>query len=296
MHAAIDELRKTLPEGVDDRRSRRDDAIFIREFVREVVISLVLSTIIVILIIFAFLGSIRATIAPAIAIPVSLIGTLAAVWAAGFSINIITLLALVIATGLVVDDAIIVIENIARHRAMGAGPRAAAVHRHAQIVFAVLATTATLVAVFIPVSFMPGIVGSLFSEFGFVLAFSVTISAAVALTVCPMLASKLGTGEEGHDDNSLMRPHRQRPDQSLHVDRRSRACGCAGSSSLLCLGFGAVGWHRLRDTAAGDHAGRGPRRHPDPPHGAAGQQPRLHVEADASASRTRWRPTSSRAR
>src|SRR5262249_30305592 len=114
-----------------------------------------------------------------------------------------TLLALVVATGLVVDDAIVVIENIARWRVLGAGPRAAAVLGTREIVFAVLATTATLAAVFIPVSFMPGLVGSLFSEFGFVLAFSVTISAFVALTICPMLASRLGTGEEGHASHGI---------------------------------------------------------------------------------------------
>jgi HAE1 family hydrophobic/amphiphilic exporter-1 len=203
VHQAVDELRKTLPAGVDISITR-DDAVFIRESVREVIISLVLANVIVILIILAFLRSFRATLAPAISIPVSLIGTLAAIWAVGFSINVITLLALVVATGLVVDDAIVVVENIARHRVMGAGPRAAAVLGTKEIVFAVLATTATLAAVFIPVSFMPGLVGSLFSEFGFVLAFSVSISAAVALTVCPMLASKFGTGEEGHDDKGIV--------------------------------------------------------------------------------------------
>ena len=180
VRAAVDELRKSLPEGVEIAITS-DDATFIRKSVKEVVTSLLLANAIVILIIFAFLRSFRAVVAPAISIPVSLIGTLAAIWAAGFSINILTLLALVVATGLVVDDAIVVIENIARHRAMGAGPRAAAVLGTKEIVFAVMATTATLAAVFIPVSFMPGIVGNLFSEFGFVLAFSVTISAAVAL-------------------------------------------------------------------------------------------------------------------
>ena len=241
VRAAVDELRKTLPAGVDISITR-DDAIFIRESVREVIISLLLANVIVILIILAFLRSFRATIAPAISIPVSLIGTLAAIWAVGFSINVITLLALVVATGLVVDDAIVVIENIARHRAMGAGPRAAAVIGTKQIVFAVLATTATLAAVFIPVSFMPGIVGSLFSEFGFVLAFSVSISAAVALTVCPMLASKFGTGEEGHDDNSLDGPRRQRADQSLHGDRRGLPAGCAGSSSPSASASASLGF------------------------------------------------------
>jgi HAE1 family hydrophobic/amphiphilic exporter-1 len=196
VRAAIEELKRSLPPGVEISIIS-DDAVFIEEAVREVVIALVIASIIVVIVILMFLASIHATIAPMIAIPISLIGTLAAIWIAGFSLNIITLLALVVATGLVVDDAIIVIENIARHRAMGAGPRAAAVIGTREIVFAVLATTATLAAVFIPVSFMPGIVGNLFSEFGFVMAFSVTVSSFVALTLCPMLAAKIGTGHHG---------------------------------------------------------------------------------------------------
>jgi len=192
VRAAIAELKRSLPDDVEIAITS-DDATFIRASIKEVVMSLLLATGIVVLIIFLFLRSVRATIAPAVAIPVSLIGTVAAIWLAGFSINILTLLALVVATGLVVDDAIVVLENIARRRSQGMGPRAAAVLGTREIVFAVLSTTATLAAVFVPISFMPGLIGSLFSEFGFVLAFSVTISSFVALTLCPMLASKLGT-------------------------------------------------------------------------------------------------------
>jgi hydrophobic/amphiphilic exporter-1 (mainly G- bacteria), HAE1 family len=189
----VEELKRSLPTGVDIAVVS-DDAIFIREAVTEVITSLLIATVIVILVILLFLASIGATIAPAVAIPISLVGTLAMVYFAGFSINILTLLAFVVATGIVVDDAIVVIENIARHRAMGAGPGAAAVNGTREIIFAVLATTATLAAVFVPVSFMPGVIGNLFSEFGFVLAFAVATSSFVALTLCPMLASKLGTG------------------------------------------------------------------------------------------------------
>ncbi|MGE0627004.1 MAG: efflux RND transporter permease subunit [Hyphomicrobiaceae bacterium] len=189
----VADLQRSLPEGVEISVVS-DDALFIREAVTEVASSLLLASAIVIAVILMFLASIGATIAPAVAIPISLIGTLALVWFAGFSINILTLLAFVVATGIVVDDAIVVIENIARYRAMGAGPRAAAVLGTRQIVFAVLSTTATLAAVFIPVSFMPGVVGNLFSEFGFVIAFAVAMSSFVALTLCPLLASRLGTG------------------------------------------------------------------------------------------------------
>src|SRR5690606_33027237 len=135
----------------------------------------------------------RATIIPAITMPVSLIGTVAALYLVGFSINILTLLAIVLATGLVVDDAIVVLENIVRRRGQGLGPRAAAVLGTREVFFAVIATTATLAAVFVPLSFLPGQVGGLFREFGFVLAFAVTLSSIVALTLCPMLASRLLT-------------------------------------------------------------------------------------------------------
>ena len=116
--------------------------------------------------------------------PVALIGTVAAIYLAGFSINILTLLALVLATGLVVDDAIVVLENIVRRRNEGMGPRAAAVLGTQEVFFAVIATTATLVAVFVPLSFLPGQTGGLFREFGFVLAIAVLLSChrgAVAL-------------------------------------------------------------------------------------------------------------------
>jgi hydrophobe/amphiphile efflux-1 (HAE1) family protein len=240
VRAAIEELKTSLPKGVEIAVTS-DDAIFIRESVREVIFSLLLANAIVILIILAFLRSFRATVAPAISIPVSLIGTLAAIWAVGFSINVITLLALVVATGLVVDDAIVVVENIARHTAKGAGARAAAVLGTTEIVFAVLATTATLAAVFIPVSFMPGVVGSLFSEFGFVLAFSVTISAAVALTVCPMLAAKLGTGAEGHEDNTIV-GRIGGALASLYMFIVGICLKLRWLVVLLCLGFGVMGW------------------------------------------------------
>jgi HAE1 family hydrophobic/amphiphilic exporter-1 len=123
--------------------------------------------------------------------PVALIGTVAGIYAFGFSLNILTLLALVIATGIVVDDAIVVLENITRRRAMGLGPRAAAVLGTQEVFFAVIATTATLAAVFIPISFLPGQTGQLFREFGFTLAISVGLSAVVALSLAPMMASRM---------------------------------------------------------------------------------------------------------
>ncbi|HUF86868.1 MAG TPA: efflux RND transporter permease subunit [Thermohalobaculum sp.] len=175
-----------------------DDAVFIRGAIREVLTTLGIALTIVIGVIWLFFGRLRATLVPAVAIPVALIGSLAAIWLLGFSINLITLLALVLATGLVVDDAIVVTENIQRRRAEGIGPKAASVIGTRQVFFAVVATTATLVAVFVPISFLPGDAGRLFTEFGYVLAISVVISSFVALSLCPMLASRVGDlGESG---------------------------------------------------------------------------------------------------
>ena len=172
-----------------------DDATFIRGSVREVLTSLAIAILVVFAVIYAFMGSLRATLIPAAAIPVALVGTIAAIWLLGFSINILTLLALVLATGMIVDDAVVVIENVYRHRAMGLKPLAAAVVGTRQVFFAVIATTATLVAVFLPIAFLPSNAGRLFTEFGIVLAVAVAISSFVALSLCPLLASRLPVTE-----------------------------------------------------------------------------------------------------
>jgi len=168
-----------------------DQATFIRSSVTQVLITLALTVMIVISTIWLFVGSLRATLIPSVAIPVALIGTVAAIWLFGFSINILTLLALVLATGLVVDDAIVVLENIQRHRGKGLGARAAAVLGTRQVFFAVVATTAVLISVFVPISFLPSTAGRLFREFGMVLAAAVVISSFVALSLVPAAASRL---------------------------------------------------------------------------------------------------------
>jgi HAE1 family hydrophobic/amphiphilic exporter-1 len=203
VQAAVAKLQTELPEGMSIKVTS-DDAVFVNGAVHEVEIALMLSVSIVLLVIYLFLLDWRATLIPGLSLPVALVGTIAAIYLAGFSINILTLLALVLATGLVVDDAIVVLENIVRRRNEGLGPRAAAVLGTQEVFFAVVATTATLVAVFVPISFLPGQTGGLFREFGFVLAIAVTLSGVVALTLCPMLASRmLGSAslhhEGGHD-------------------------------------------------------------------------------------------------
>ena len=186
----VAELQPILPDDVQ-MFVTSDSADFIEGALHEVELALGLSVLIVTAVIFLFLRDGRATLIPIIAVPVSLIGTLAALWLAGFSINIMTLLALVLATGIVVDDAIVVLENIARRRSEGMGARAAAVLGTEQVFFAVLATTTTLAAVFVPIAFLPGQTGGLFREFGFTLAIAVLLSSVTALTLCPVLAARL---------------------------------------------------------------------------------------------------------
>jgi len=198
---AVEDLKKTIPEGMSIEITS-DDAIFINGAIHEVEIALILSVTIVLGVIYLFLRDWRATIIPGLAIPVALIGTIAAIYLVGFSVNILTLLALVLATGLVVDDAIVVLENIVRRRNQGMGPRAAAVLGTQEVFFAVVATTATLVAVFVPLSFLPGQAGGLFKEFGFVLAFSMLLSSIVALSLCPMVASRILSSGELHGEKN----------------------------------------------------------------------------------------------
>lgn len=187
--ALVKQLQTRFPEL--EIQVTADDAEFIRSSVQEVFTSLLLTIVLVVATLWLFIGSGRATIVPALSIPVSLIGALAAIWLMGFSINILTLLALVLATGLIVDDAIVVTENIQRRRAMGLGARAAAVMGTREVFFAVIATTAVLVAVFVPIAFLPSTAGRLFREFGGVLAIAVIISSFVALSLVPALTARL---------------------------------------------------------------------------------------------------------
>ena len=170
-----------------------DNAVFIRGAVREVLFTLGIAILVVIGTIRLFSGSMRLTLIPAIAIPISLLGTMAACWLLGFSVNILTLLALVLATGLIVDDAIVVLESVQRRRAAGEPSSVAAIVGTRRVFFAVVATTAVLVAVFIPIAFLPGTAGRLFREFGLMLAIAVAVSSFVALSLVPAAMAKLAT-------------------------------------------------------------------------------------------------------
>lgn len=186
-----DRVNKTLPEGMKLNQSY-DTSVFVEEAINQVYFTLAIAIVLVVLVIFLFLGDVRAMIVPAVTVPVSAIGTFSVLYALGFSINLLTLLGLVLAIGMVVDDAIVVLENISRRMVEYRETRLVAAYRGAREVgFAVIATTLVLVAVFVPLAFLDGDIGRLFSEFALTMASAVCFSSLVALTLCPVLASKI---------------------------------------------------------------------------------------------------------
>lgn len=213
------DIRAQLPRGLESH-IMYDSTDFVNASIHEVAVTLIAALVIVMLVIFAFLGSPRSVLIPVIAIPLSLVGTLGIMLALGFSINLLTLLALVLAIGLVVDDAIIVVENVNRHLEEGMAPLAAAMQAARELGTAILAMTVVLLAVYVPIGFQGGLTGALFTEFVFTLAGAVTVSAIIALTLSPMMSSK------------LLKPHR--PGQTgwesrlvAFIDRRFEALRAA---------------------------------------------------------------------
>ncbi len=186
----IVELRASLPEGTSIHHTY-DGSVFIKEAIHEVYLTLAIAVALVVGVIYLFLGSVRATIIPTVTLPVCLIASFSVLYAFGYSINLLTLLALVLAIGLVVDDAIVVLENIYRRVQKGEPPLVAAYRGARQVGFAVMATTAVLISVFVPIIFLEGNVGRLFAELGVAVASAVALSALVALSISVMLASKL---------------------------------------------------------------------------------------------------------
>jgi len=194
--AALAELSKSFPPGLEYAVAF-DSTTVVGDSIREVLVTLSESIVIVIVVIFLFLLDWRATIIPAVTIPVSLIGTFAFIKLFGFSINSLTLFGITLATGLVVDDAIVVIENVQRHIAMEhSDPHEATSHAMGEVTSAVIATSLVLIAVFVPVSFFPGTTGILYRQFSLTIAFAIAISAFNALTLSPALSAMFLRGEE----------------------------------------------------------------------------------------------------
>src|SRR5688572_7915674 len=192
-HGVKDEMERikpTLPAGVE-MVVNYDSSTFVERAIEEVWVTLGIAFVLVVIIIYLFLRDFRSTIIPAVAIPVSIVGTFMVLQAFGYSVNILTMLALVLAIGVVVDDAIVVLENIFRHIEQGMPPMKAAFKAMDEIAFAIIAITISLVAVFIPLAFQTSTTGRLFVEFAVAVAGSVIISAFVALTLTPMMASRI---------------------------------------------------------------------------------------------------------
>lgn len=201
---AMGKIGPTLPSDIV-MKTAFDSGLFIEGAVHEVYFTLAITLALVILVIFVFLGDVRATLIPTLAIPVSLVGAFIVLWAFGFSINLLTLLALVLAIGLVVDDAIVVLENVYKRIEKGAPPLASAQIGTTQVAFAVIATTLVLVAVFLPVSLMSGNAGRLFTEFAWAIIGAIAFSGFTALTLTPMLCSQILKTAKGdvHQTNRL---------------------------------------------------------------------------------------------
>ena len=193
----FDQMRATLPQGMS-LDIRHDESTFISQSIYEVFHAIVVALGLVVVVVWVFLRDIRATLIPVIAIPVSIVAAFGVLSALGFSINVLTLLAFVLAVGLVVDDAIIVVENVSRRIEDGEPPLLAAFRGARQIGFAVIATTLVLIAVILPLAILEGAQGRLFREFAIALASAVAFSGLVALTLTPMLSSKLLRGHTGH--------------------------------------------------------------------------------------------------
>lgn len=197
------QIQQQLPEGLEGKIVY-DSSEFVNSSIHEVIMSLLEALVIVTGVIFLFLGSLRTVIIPTVTIPLSLIGTFFIMLLLGYSINLLTLLALVLAIGLVVDDAIIVVENIQRHMETGTSQFQSALLGARELANPIIAITVVLIAVYAPIGFMSGLTGALFTEFAFTLAGAVTVSAIIALTLSPMMSSRLLKATHPHEDT---RPH-----------------------------------------------------------------------------------------
>ncbi len=244
--ATMDRLAKTFPPGIQYQVAF-DTSDFVKESIREVVKTLLIAIVLVVLVIFLFLQSWRSTLIPAITIPVSLIGTFALISALGFTINTLTLFGLTLATGLVVDDAIVVLENIVRHmQSDGLDAFEATKKAMNEITGAVVATSLVLMAVFIPVAFTPGTTGQLYKQFALTIAASIAISLFTALTLAPVLTLTMVRGEEESENRVLrwfntkieaLRAWYETRVPRLIARRRTVVTAFAGCLALLVLLF-----------------------------------------------------------
>ncbi|HEX9464561.1 MAG TPA: MdtB/MuxB family multidrug efflux RND transporter permease subunit [Alphaproteobacteria bacterium] len=219
VEALLPQLQAALPPAVEVHLLT-DRTVTIRASVRDVEFELTLAVVLVVMVIFAFLRNLPATIIPSLSVPLSLVGTFAAMYLLGFSLNNLSLMALTIATGFVVDDAIVMIENIARYIEEGERPLAAALKGSRQIGFTIVSLTVSLIAVLIPLLFMADVVGRLFREFAITLAVTILISAVVSLTLVPMMCARLLRRNDEQRESAFARWSRLSFDAlTRHYDR-----------------------------------------------------------------------------
>ncbi|MDF1824640.1 MAG: efflux RND transporter permease subunit [Verrucomicrobiales bacterium] len=245
--AEADRIRKVLPDHMKLEQSY-DTSTFIESSLSEVRSTLLISVVLVVLVIYLFLGSVRATLVPAVTVPVSLVSTAILLYSLDFSVNVLTLLALVLAIGLVVDDAIVVLENVYRRIEKGETPLLASFLGARQVAFAVIATTLVLVSVFLPITFLPGETGKLFTEFAVTLAVAVSFSSFVALTLCPMISSKLLRQGDATRSNLVTRTVEAIFTRLEVVYRKvlEKTVGAVWLSALLIIGILTGGWFLLK--------------------------------------------------
>ena len=286
---AFPDLQAQLPPGLDSAIAY-DATEFIRSSITEVVKTLAEAAIIVIVVIFLFLGNLRSTFIPIVTIPLSLVGVMIMLLALGYSINLLTLLALVLAIGLVVDDAIVVVENIHRHIEEGMTPFDAALQGAREIALPVIAMTITLAAVYAPIGFVSGVTGALFREFAFTLAGSVIVSGFIALTLSPMMCSRLLKDQHGsrrRTFRAIPRPDVRRTASPLPAPPACDAEFPCPDPAHPRRRAGADRHHVCLD-AEGTRPGGRPGLHLDARQDAAIRQSRLPGEYDERICKRSW--------
>ena len=238
--ALLPQFRAAIPAGVS-LELMMERTTTIRASLREVERTLVIAVALVILVVFLFVRDGRATLIPAVAVPISLVGTFAAMHLLGYSLNNLSLMALTIATGFVVDDAIVVLENVARHIEKGMEPMQAAIRGAREVAFTVVSISVSLVAVFIPILFMGGIIGRLFREFAVTLSVAIAISLLVSLSTTPMMCSRLLRARSSRKEGRLMRASERAFTAVLHGYARSLRWVLRFPFPMLIVFLGTIG-------------------------------------------------------
>src|SRR6185312_4948760 len=236
----LPDLQTLLPPSIDPILVVQDHTVSIRTSVRDVEITLMLSTYLVVLVVFFFLRNLPATAVPAVSVPLALLGTFSLMYAAGYSLNNFSLMALIISTGFVVDNAIVVLENVTRHLEEGRPRLEAALVGTGEVAFTVISMSLSLVAVFLPILFFPGIVGKIFHEFAMVLTIAIFVSLIVSLTVTPMMCAYISFADP-EKESGMMRVARRAFEASLEFYRHTLAWSLNNPKTVMVTLLVAIG-------------------------------------------------------